>query len=100
MRLAGGKDVDDAAANRELAVLVGRILAREAGVDEQLGQIDRRDVLARPEVDRGSEQALGRRHARQQRRRRGDDDARGARGDGVQGPRAHRVTPMCGARPR
>ena len=60
MRLAGGKDVDDAAADRELAVLVGRILAREAGVDQQLGQIGRRDVLAGPQVDRRRQQPLRR----------------------------------------
>ena len=54
--VAGGKDVDDAAADGELAVLVGRILAREAGVDEQLGQIGRRDVLSRLEIERRAQQ--------------------------------------------
>ena len=55
-RVARGKDVDDAAAHGELAVLVGRILPREAGVDEQLGEIGRRDVLARLEIERRAEQ--------------------------------------------
>ena len=77
-RFAGREDVEDAAADRELAVLVGRILAGEAGVDQQLGEIGRRDVLAGLEVDRGREQALRRADPRQQRRGRRDDDPRGA----------------------
>ena len=90
MRLAGRKDVDDAAADRELAVLVGRIFAREAGVDEQLREIGRRDVLTRLELERRGEQAIRRGDARQQRRRRRDDDPRGPAADGVQRPRARR----------
>ena len=58
LRLAGGKHVDDAAADRELAVLVGRILAREAGVDQQLGEIDRRDVLPGLQLERRAEQPV------------------------------------------
>ena len=60
MGLAGRKDVDDAAADGEFAVLVGRILAREAGVDQQFGQIGRRDVLARTQFERGRQQPIGR----------------------------------------
>ena len=101
MRLAGREDVDDAAADGELAVLVGRILAREAGVDEQLGEIGRRDVLARLELERCGEQRVGRAHTRQQRRRRRDDHPRGARARRHESARARaEVTPTCGASPR
>ena len=45
--IAGGKNVDDAAADSEGAVLVDWILAREAGIDEQVGQLLRIDFRAR-----------------------------------------------------
>ena len=90
LALAGREDVEDAAADGELAVLVGRIFAGEPGVDQQLGQVGRRDVLARLEIDRRGEQTLRRAHPRQQRRRRRDDDPRGAAGDGVKRPGARR----------
>ena len=51
LRFAGRKDVEDAAADGELAVLVGRIFAGEAGIDQQLAEIGRRDVLPGLEVD-------------------------------------------------
>ena len=73
--VAGREDVDDAAADRERAVLVDRILAREAGVDEQVGEILRLDLGARPDLERGAQQPLRRADPRQQRRRRGDDQA-------------------------
>ena len=74
LRVAGGKEVDDAAADAELAVLVDRILAREAGVDEQLAEVVRRDLVPGPEHrSTAREQPLRRADARQQRRRRGDD---------------------------
>jgi hypothetical protein len=47
VRFAGGKDVGDAAAEGEFPRFVGRVFTREAGVDQQLGEIDRRDVLSR-----------------------------------------------------
>ena len=75
MRLAGRKDVDDAAADCELAVLVGRIFAAEAGINEQFGEIGRRDVLTGLQLERRGEHPLGSRHARQQRRRRRDHHA-------------------------
>ena len=84
MGLAGREDVDDASADGELAVLVGRILAGEAGVDEQLGEIQRRDVLPGTQIERRGEQALRRRDARQQRGRRRHDDAGGPARDRVQ----------------
>ena len=87
---AGREDVEDAAADGELAVLVGGIFPRESGVDEQLGQVGRGDVLPRLQIDRRAEQTLRRAHARQQRGRRRDDDARGPSGDGVQRPGARR----------
>ena len=80
MRFAGRKDVDDAAADGEFAVLVGRIFTGESGVDEQLGEIGRRDVLAGSQIERGGEQPFGRGDARQQRggrRDRGPGPCRG-----------------------
>ena len=90
LRLAGRKDVDDAAADRELAVLVRRILAREAGIDEQLREIDRRDLLARLQIERRAEKPARSADARHQGRGRRDHDAGGAGADAVQRPRAHR----------
>ena len=43
---AGGIEVDDAAADAELAGLVDGILARVAGGDQQIAEIDGRDLLA------------------------------------------------------
>ena len=45
VRGPGREDIQDAAAPSELAVLVGRVLAVEARIDQQLGQILRGDVL-------------------------------------------------------
>ena len=74
---------------------------REAGVDEQLGEIGRGDVLARLELERRAEQPIGRADPRQQRRGRRDDDARGAGRRCACSARARAdVTPKCGARPR
>ena len=47
MARAGGIEVDDAAADRELARLVGRILARVAGLGQAIAEIDRRDLVVR-----------------------------------------------------
>ena len=87
---AGGENVQDAAAAGELAVLVGRVLAVEAGIDEELGQILRGDVLPRLQVHRGAQHVPRRAHARQQRRGRRDDHTRGAARERVQGRCPHR----------
>ena len=50
--VAGGKHIDDAAADGERAVLVDRVLAREAGVNEQIGERLRVDFGARPDLER------------------------------------------------
>ena len=84
LTLSGGKHVEDAAADGELSVFIGRIFTGESRVGQQFGQIDRRDILARLQVDRGVEQAPGCAHARQQGRRRGDDDPGGTARHGVQ----------------
>jgi hypothetical protein len=86
LAFARREDVEDAAAKREFTVLVRRIFTGEASVDQQLGQIGRRDLLPGFEIDRRAQQTLGGRHTRQQRGRRGDNDAGGAGGDGVQRP--------------
>ncbi len=59
MRLAGGKDVGDAAADGEFAGLVGGIFTRETGVHQQLGEIDRRDILPRLQRQRRRQHAVG-----------------------------------------
>ena len=48
---AGWKDVQNAAAKRELTVFVGGILATETGIDQQLGQVAWREC---PVPDAGS----------------------------------------------
>ena len=53
---AGGKEVDDAAAHAELAVLVDRILSRVAGGREQVSEIGRRNVVARRQRQRNGAQ--------------------------------------------
>ena len=88
--IAGGIDVHDAAADRELAVLVRRIFAAEPGIDEKLAEIGRGDVLIRPQIDRGAQHARRAADARQQRRGRRDDDSARAARQGVEGPGACR----------
>ena len=75
LRFARRKDVDDSAADRELAVLVGGVLARKACIDEELRKVGRRDFLAWLQVERGTHQPSRRGHAGQQRRSGRDDDA-------------------------
>ena len=65
---AGRKPVDDAAADAELAVLVYRILAREAGIGEQVAKDDRIEVHARLQLDGGRLEIVRRAQTRQQRR--------------------------------
>ena len=91
-RVSGGsgEDIEDSAAAREFAVLVRGIFASEAGVDQELGEILRRDVLSRLQVHRRAEHALRRAHARQQGRAGRDDDAGDAAGEGVEGRGPHR----------
>ena len=63
-RGAGRIEVDDAAADAELAVLVDRILARVAGLGEQIAEVDRRDVVpGRKRRATASQQPIGRRSA-------------------------------------
>ena len=83
VRLAGRKDIDDPAADGELAVLVGRVFAGEAGIDEQFGQISGRDVEAWLQLEGRGGELFRRADARQQSGRGGDDDARRAMGEGV-----------------
>ena len=90
VRGAGGENIQDAAAPRELPVLVGRVLTIEAGIDQQIRQILRRDVLPRLQVHRRVQDVPGRADARQQRRGRRDDHARRAARERVQGRRPHR----------
>ena len=54
LRVIGREDVHHAAPPAELAVLVHRVLAREAGIDEQFGQDLRIDVRADLQRDRGT----------------------------------------------
>ena len=67
---AGGKEVDDSAANAELAGLVDRILARVAGGSQQVAEVDGGDVLARRHVSDTDASRSGGLSLRQQRRRR------------------------------
>ncbi len=79
-RLTGGIDVDDTAANRELTVLVRRILARKARFDEQFAEVDWGDVLVGSKIDRCVQQARRRADARQDcGSRRHHDSGRAAR---------------------
>ena len=71
------------------------IFTGESGVDEQLGEIGRRDVLAGSQIERGGEHPFGRRDARQQRGRRRDEDPWPCRGR-LNGARARGPT----SRPR
>ena len=93
--VGGGKHVDDAAADGERAVLVDGILAREARVDEQVGQSLRLDLGA----GLSSIEARSRRScdspAAAARRRRDHDQAGGPGRRGVQ--RAARAAPRGSA---
>ncbi len=72
--VAGREDVGDAAANRELAVLIDRILARESGPHQDVGQFHRVDVVARLELERRRHQRAGIRQPGQERGGGCDDD--------------------------
>ncbi len=88
VRLARREEVHDAAAHAELAVRVHRVLAREAGVAQQVAERGRRQLVAGAERGRGGEQAGRRAHARQQARDGHHDEARRAGRQRVQGARA------------
>ena len=90
MRLARRKDVDDAAAAGEFAVLIRGVFAGESGVDEERGQIGGRDVLARPKIERRGEHAIGHGHTRENRGGRGDNHSSRAARDRVQRARSDR----------
>ena len=62
VRLARREEVHDAAAHAELAVRVHRVLAREAGVAQQVAERGRRQLVAGAERGRGGEQAGRRAH--------------------------------------
>ena len=87
---AHGEHVDDAAAHAELAVLVHRVLACEAGLDQSRGQPPGVDLVACLEGDGGRQQPAGSAQPRQQRGGRGDNHAGGAGGGRVQRARASR----------
>src|SRR6266545_6304483 len=90
MRLAGREDVDDSAANGELAVLVGRIFTAEPGIDEQFREIGRCNVLPGLQLERRRGEPLRSSDAWQQPGGGGDDDAGGAMGEGMQRARTRR----------
>jgi hypothetical protein len=87
---AGGKDVDDAAADAELAMRVDGVLPGEAGVDEQRGKRVRIHLGAGPQFDRGGKQSVGPAHSRKQGSGRRHDHAPRAGGRRVQSPGAGR----------
>ena len=88
LRLGRRKEVDDAAADAELAVLVDRVAWREPGVGQALAEVVRRDLHPGSDGEAGRGEPRRRAQARQQRPRGRDDDARLARREQVQGPRA------------
>ncbi len=65
-------------------MFVDRVFARVAGVDQQLGEAHRLDVLSGAQFDGAAANPVDRAHARQHRGRRGDDDAHEAAGEAVQ----------------
>ncbi len=86
----GRIEVDDPAADAELARLVDRILPGVTGGREQIGEIGRGDVESRRDDQRGRLEPLRRGEPGQQRGGGGDDDPGGAGGQRVEGARAGR----------
>ena len=84
LRLAGGKHIQNATTDRELAVLVGRVFARVPRINQQRREIGRRDVLAGLEVDRRAKKPGRRAYAWKKRWGRRDDDPRLADGQRVE----------------
>ena len=87
LEIAGGKDIENASADRERAVLFNRILPGEAGVDEEVGQVERLDLGAGLDRERRAQQASRGAHPRQEGRRGRDDEPGRAAGRRVQGSR-------------
>ena len=85
-----GIEVEDAAADAELPVLVDRVLRHEARQRQALGQVLGRDLIARRDRQADVSHARGRREPRQQRARRGDDQPGGAGREAVQRAGARR----------
>ena len=84
------EDVDQAAADAELAVLVDRIGAGEAGVDETIGERRGSTSTSGLQHHGGVAHPVDAADARQIAARRGHDDARRVRRQRVQGARARR----------
>ena len=59
LRVARRVDIENAAADREFAVLVSRVLAGKAGFDKQLSEVGWCDVLGRRSTDAFSRRAGG-----------------------------------------
>jgi hypothetical protein len=74
LRRAGGKEIDDAAAHRELAGLAHRIGAHVAVVAEKALQPVERDAPARPQRQHPPVEQFARRHPLDERVDRGQDD--------------------------
>ena len=88
--VARREHVHDAAAHAELTVLVDRVLAREAGLEQLLGEQLGSDLDAGSQVHRRRGELSGRHQPRQQRGSRDHDEARLAGHDFGQGTRAGR----------
>ena len=73
--IAGREHVEDAAANREGAMLVYWILTSEARVDEQVGETQRLDLRSGTDGHRRAREAFWPTHPRQQRWRRRDHES-------------------------
>ena len=87
---ARGIEVHHAAADGELAGLVGRVLPRVAGVRQPIAEIDRGDVIAGAQSESGGLEPGGRAQARQERRGGRDHQPRGARAQRMKGAGARR----------
>ena len=95
------KHVDDAAADGERAVLVDRILAREAGIDQQVGQGVRLDLGAGPNLDRRRASSRSGGLTRGSSAGRGGDDETARSGAAAWSARARAAaTRKCGVMPR
>ena len=81
LAVAGGKHIEDAAADRERAMLVNRVRPGEAGIDEQIRQRLRIDFRARPDFEGRAEESLRWADPGQQCGR-GRDDQSGTPGSG------------------
>jgi hypothetical protein len=85
--LAWRIEVDQTAADGEVAHLVDQVGAAEAVAQQALGELLQRMVLARPHVERGGGEVLGPRQAAEERPRGRDDRGGLTRPDAVDGHR-------------